>query len=87
MNIIDELFYGNISGIEGKTSSEYKNACQKEYKFYENIKSTLKEKDLELVEELLKLASERVSIIEKDLYIKGFKTGLLIGIESTKIDL
>ena len=87
MNIIDEIFYGNVSGIGNKTSPAYRKACQQEFKQYEKVKSALKEKDMKLVDELLKLSMESVSISEKDFYIQGFKTGLLIGIESTKIDL
>ena len=87
MKMIDELFYGNVSGVGIKTSAEYKKACTKEFQLYEKIKSTLKEKDMKLVDELLKLSMESVSISEKDFYVRGFKTGLLLGIESVNIEL
>lgn len=87
MNILDEIFYGNISGAECKTSNEYKKACNKELKVYEKIKSTFKEEDMKLVEELLNLYQESTAILEKDLYTQGFKIGLLLGIECAKFEV
>ena len=86
MNIIDEIFYGNISGADCKTTNEYKKSCAKELKLYEEIKQKLNKKDMELVEELLKLYGDSTSISEKNFYKYGFKTGLLIGIECSKFD-
>ena len=41
MNIIDEIFYGNISGADCKATNEYKKSCTKELKLYEKIKEKL----------------------------------------------
>lgn len=41
---------------------------------------------MKLVEELLKLYGESASIMEKNFYKYGFKTGLLIGIEGSKFE-
>lgn len=86
MNIIDEIFYGNISGADCKTTIEYKKSCKKELKLYEKIKEKLNKEDMKLVEELLKLYGDSASISEKNFYKYGFKTGLLIGIECSKFD-
>ena len=86
MNIIDEIFYGNISGADCKTTNKYKNSCAKELKLYEKIKEQLNKEDMKLVEELLKLYGESASIMEKNFYKYGFKTGLLIGIEGSKFE-
>ena len=86
MNIIDEIFYGNISGANCKTTNEYKKSCAKELKLYEKIKQKLNKEDMELVEELLKLYGDSASIAEKNFYKYGFKVGLLIGIECSKLE-
>ena len=86
MNIIDEIFYGNISGADCKATNEYKKSCAKELKLYEKIKEKLNKEDMKLVEELLKLYGESASISERNIYKYGFKTGLLIGIECSQFD-
>ena len=42
---------------------------------------------MQLVDDLLKLYSESSSISEKNFYSFGFKTGLLLGIECSKLDI
>lgn len=86
MNIIDEIFYGNISGADCKTTNEYKKSCAKELKLYEKIKEQLNKEDMKLVEELLKIYGESASISERNIYKYGFKTGLLIGVECLQFE-
>jgi len=87
MNIIDEIFYGNISGADCKVTNEYRKICEKETKLYDKVKQKLNAEDMQLVDELLKLYGESTSISEKNFYTYGFKTGLLLGIECTKLDI
>ena len=84
MNTLEKLYYGEIRGIEIETSKEYRKASERELKIYEKIKETFHEKDLELFEDFLKHFQESESILQKDLYVLGFKSGLLIGIECAK---
>ena len=84
MNTLEKLYYGEIRGIEIETSKEYRKASERELKIYEKIKETFNTKDLELFEDFLKHFQESESILQKDLYILGFKSGLLLGIEFAK---
>lgn len=86
MNIIEELFYGNISAADMKKSKKYKKACEKELEVYHKLKATLNDKQNQLLENLLNLNSDSGAICEKDFFIYGFKVGLRIGIESNKLN-
>ena len=86
MNTLEKLYYGEIRGIEIETSKEYRKASERELKIYEKIKETFNEKDLELFEDFLKHFQKSETILQKDLYVLGFKSGLLIGIECAKTE-
>ena len=86
MNIIEELFYGNISVADMRKSKKYKQACEKELEVYHKLKETLREEQDKLLEELLNLNSDSGAICEKDFFAYGFKVGLQIGIESSKLN-
>ena len=86
MKVLDELFYGNISGADLKTSAKHKKACENELEVYHKLKATLNEEQDKLLEELLNLNSDSGAICEKDFFIYGFKVGLHIGIESSKLN-
>lgn len=86
MNIIKELFYGNISATDMRKSKKYKKACKKELEVYHKLKATLNKEQGKLLEELLNLNSDSTAICEKDFFTYGFKVGLHIGIESNKLN-
>lgn len=86
MNIIEELFYGNISAEDMKKSKKYKKACEKELEVYHKLKATLNDEQNQLLENLLNLNSDSAAIYEKDFFAYGFKVGLHIGIESNKLN-
>ncbi len=86
MNIIEKLFYGNISAADMKKSKKYKKACEKELKIYHKLKPTLNKEQDKLLEELLNLNSDSAAICEKDFFIYRFKVDLHIGIESNKLN-
>ena len=85
MSILDELYYGNISGADYRISEECKTLYKKLSLAYDKLKERLSEEDFACVDECIKLHVESSALIEKDMYIQGFKTGLLIGIECNKI--
>ena len=85
MKILNELFYGNISGAGLKTSEKYKKACKKELEIYDKLKSTLNKEQDKLLEELLTANTNCIAICEKDIFIYAFKVGLNIGIESSNL--
>lgn len=86
MNIIEELFYGNISAADMRKSKKYKKACEKELEVYHKLKETLNDEQKQLLENLLNLNSDSAAICEKDFFAYGFKVGLHIGIESNKLN-
>lgn len=85
MNIIEELFYGNISVADMKKSKKYKKTCEKELEVYHKLKATLN-KEQDKLEELLEANSNSAEICEKNFFAYGFKVGLQIGIESNKLN-
>lgn len=86
MNIIEELFYGNISAADMRKSKKYKKACEKELEVYHKLKETLNDEQKQILENLLNLNSDSAAICEKDFFAYGFKVGLHIGIESNKLN-
>lgn len=86
MNIIEELFYGNISAADMRKSKKYKQACEKELEVYHKLKATLNKEQDNLLEELLEANSNSAEICEKNFFTYGFKIGLHIGIESNKLN-
>ena len=87
MNIIEELFHGNVSGCNRKMPLEYKECCHKELELYNKLIDTLHTEYHELLEKFIKAKEDTLCFTEQDFYILGFKTGLLLGVESSKIDL
>ena len=81
MEILKEIFNGNLSGVGLLTSNEYKNASNKLIEMFDKIKEKLNEEDLVLFEDLMRASDEFVSISEEEFYKYGFKTGVLLGIE------
>ena len=86
MNILEEIFLGNISGTERKMPPEYKKACDEELKLYNQLKQELPEDKLELFEKYVNATEKTLAITEKDFYITGLKIGVLIGIESSQLE-
>lgn len=84
MDIIEEIFYGNIDGVSAKSSQEYKKACEKELKLYDELKAKLPTDTQELFESFIKATQDSSTILEKERYVLGFKTGVLLGVESNK---
>ena len=86
MKILDELFYGNISGADLKTSEKHKKASKKELEIYHKLKPMLNKEQDKLLEELLEANSISGGICEKEMFIYAFKVGLCIGIECSKLN-
>ena len=82
MNIIEEIFYGNIDGVSTKPSQVYKKACEKKLKLYDELKARLQPDTQELFENSVNATQDSYAILEKERYVLGFKTGVLIGIDS-----
>lgn len=84
-SIIEEMFYGNISGFDIKAPRKDFDA---EHKQYEKLKGALSKEDMLAVDSFIEIMSDRVSKEHCDIYKLGFKTGFMLGIElSEKEDL
>ena len=84
MNILKELYYGNIAEISRNVKFNTKK-LNKEEKLYNKLKENLSPEDLKLFKEYLVLYDERLDKFAEEKYINGFKTGLLIGVECGKL--
>ena len=87
MNIIEELYLGNLDESSRTPSKEYKKLCEKELKLYNELKEKLPQEFIELYEKHINAMSESAENEAISRYIQGFKTGLLIAIECMKIEL
>lgn len=87
MNILQELYYGNIGEVNRKRNPKFIANINKELALYNDICKLLNKEQKELFEKFLDLCGENHANELEDTYIQGFKTGLLIAIESTKIEL
>lgn len=86
MEILKELYYGNISECDRKISPTPK-LPDKEYLTYERIKELLPNKDKQLIDLFIDLLCERYDQQLENTYIQGFKTGLNIAIECNNLKL
>lgn len=84
MNILKELYYGNIAEISRTVKFNTKK-LNKEEKLYNKLKENLSPEDLKLFKEYLELYDESLDKFAEEKYINGFKTGLLIGVECGKL--
>jgi len=87
MNILRELYNGNIEEISRRIHPKNDTRTDKELLTYNELKSKLTPELDELFERLMDLIVDRYGLALEDKYIQGFKTGVLIGIECSKLEL
>ena len=87
MKILEELFYGNLDESTRKMGSYLKNKRQKEVELIDEIMNLLPEKERPKFEKLMIMIDDNYFDELKDKYIQGVKTGILIGVESSQIEL
>lgn len=85
MNILENLYYGNLCEYDRKIPPQIRPLQDKIANLYEEIKEKLSKEDFTLFEKFLDSYDDlqEKSIIDK--YVRGFKTGLLIGLEAFNI--
>lgn len=86
-DILKELYLGNISEVSANIKSLCYTEEDEEYKTYTKLCSTFNKEQKQLLDKYIDLMSERYGKIDERRYIQGFKTGLLIGIECSDLDL
>ena len=87
MKILEELFYGNVDESTRKIGAYLKNKRKKEFELSNEIMELLPEKERPKFEKLLVMIDDNYAYELKDKYIQGVKTGILIGVESSQIEL
>ena len=79
MNILAELFYGNIRPCDNPQSAETRQKQKALCEAIENLKASLPDEQLkEKIDETFNLQTELISLSDRDSFIDGFRLGLLI---------
>ena len=85
MDILEELWYGNITPTEYsriENNVNYKEALRLVNQNQERLKATLNDEQKELLEKFLTASEEFANLIELDCFKVGFKLGAKITIEA-----
>jgi len=83
MNIIEELWYGNISPCEMafKKESKYSELLSYIVRHKEDLKKRLNDEENEIFEKLTECTNEMYGIAEREAFVQGFTLGARIIIE------
>ena len=82
MNILAELFYGNIRPCDNPQSAETRQKQKALFAAIEKLKSSLPDEKLkEQVDDAFNLQTELISLSDRDSFIDGFRLGICIGVE------
>ena len=85
MDILEELWYGNITPTEYsriENNANYKEALRLVNQNQERLKSTLTNEQKELLDKLLTSSEEFANLIELDCFKVGFKLGARLTTEA-----
>ncbi len=85
MDILEELWYGNITPTEYsriENNANYKEALNLVNQNQEHLRATLNNEQKELLEKLLTASEEFANLIELDRFKVGFKLGARFTIEA-----
>lgn len=79
MNILAELFYGNIRPCDNPQSAETRQKQKAMFAAIENLKASMPDEKLkEQLDDAFNLQTELISLSERDSFIDGFKLGIRI---------
>ncbi len=87
MDILEELWYGNITPTEYsriENNANYKEALKLVIKNQERLKAIMNDEQKDLLERLLTASEEFANLIELDCFKIGFKLGARLIIEAYK---
>jgi len=85
MDILEELWYGNITPTEYsriENNASYKELLKAVTQNQERLRVTLTDEQKELLEKLLTASEEFANLIELDCFKVGFKLGARLTIEA-----
>ena len=90
MNIIEELWYGNISPCERdfKKGSNYSELLGYIVRHEENLKKRLNDEEKEILEKFTECTNEMYGIAERAAFARGFVLGarIIIEVMNTEIE-
>ncbi len=78
MDIIKQMYYGKVCGVERKSTSIENKYIEKESVAYDKLASKLSTENLELVKNYILARDKRECITDMCTYKHGFKTALKI---------
>ena len=82
MNILAELFYGNIRPCDNPQSAETRQKQKALCEAIENLKASLpNEKLKKQVDDAFNLQTELISLSDRDSFIDGFRMGVRMGVD------
>lgn len=82
MNILAELFYGNIRPCDNPQSAETRQKQKALFTAIEKLKASMPDEQLkEKVDETFNLQTELISFSDRDSFIDGFRLGVRIGMQ------
>ena len=82
MNILAELFYGNIRPCDNPQSAETRQKQKAMFAAIENLKASMPDEKLkEQVDDAFNLQTELIALSDRDSFIDGFRLGICIGVE------
>ena len=86
MNILAELFYGNIRPCDNPQSAETRQKQKAMFAAIENLKASIPDEVLRNeLDEVLNRQSELIALSERDAFIDGVKFGLRIAFDALMI--
>ena len=90
MNIIEELWYGNISPCERdfKKGSKYSELLGYIVRHEEDLKKRLNDEEIEILEKFTECTNEMYGIAERESFARGFVLGakIIIEVMNTEIE-
>lgn len=82
MNILAELFYGNIRPCDEKQSAEVRRKQKAMCEAIEELKDSMPDGEIkEKIDDTFSLQTELIVLSERDSFIDGFKIGLCVATE------
>ena len=80
MNILAELFYGNIRPCDNPQSTETRQKQKALFAAIEKLKASMPDEQLKAqIDETFALEAELISLSDRDSFIDGVKLGIRIG--------
>ncbi len=90
MNIIEELWYGNINPCERdfKKGSKYSELLGYIVRHKEDLKKRLNDEEIDILEKFTECTNEMYDIAEREAFVRGFVLGarIIIEVMNTEIE-